>query len=66
MFMSYRHHCALFLASALLTAALAAVNSSGQSGKNPQAATTPQKSNQTAAYQRPTDPSVYVGSDDTR
>ncbi|HEX4541757.1 MAG TPA: hypothetical protein VH114_01220, partial [Candidatus Acidoferrum sp.] len=59
----------LFLAAALLTAALAAVNTSGQPGKNPQAATTakaaksPEKGNQTAAYQRPTDPSLYVGSE---
>jgi DmsE family decaheme c-type cytochrome len=67
--MSYRYHfvSALFFAAALLTAALAAVNTSGQSGKNPQAAATPkaakspQKSNQTAAYQRPADPSLYVG-----
>jgi hypothetical protein len=69
--MSYRHHdaYALFLAAAFLSAALAAVNSSGQSDKNAQTATTPkaakssQKSNQTAAYQRPTDPSLYVGSE---
>src|SRR5277367_3593337 len=63
----YRFPSALFLAAALLTAALAAVNSSGHPGQDPQAATTPkpakspQKSNQTAAYQRPTDPSLYVG-----
>jgi DmsE family decaheme c-type cytochrome len=58
-----------FLAAALLIAALGAVNSSGQPGKNPQGATTaeaaksPQKSNQTAPYQRSTDPSLYVGSE---
>jgi DmsE family decaheme c-type cytochrome len=69
MSMSYRSRSApaLFFAAALLTAAPAAVNTSGQSGKNPQADTTPQaaagpqKGNQTAAYQRPTDPSLYVG-----
>jgi hypothetical protein len=69
MSMSHRHRFApaLVLAAALLTAAPGAVIAFGRSGKSPQAATTPQaaaspqKSNQIAAYQRPTDPFLYVG-----
>jgi len=69
--MSYRYRSvpALFVAAALLAAVLAAVNTSGESGKNPQAATTPggakspQQGNQTTTYKRSPDPSQYVGSE---